>query len=96
MARSQPHLVAQVNVLEDAGQETEGAALERGEGDVDEGDVPGVEGVVRRAGDCAELEAGAEDADEGEDYEEAPAVCATEAVANCQEDGESEGGDVGC
>ena len=83
-----------VDVEEDAVKETKGRELQWGDGDVQQDEDATVEGYVVGLADGRELEAGLEEAREGEDGEEAPAGRATEAVAGDEKDGDCEGGEV--
>ena len=68
--------------------------LKRRDGDTDQDDVADVQGHVCGLVDGRELEACAEDAGEGEDDHEAPAGGFAEAMADREEDGDGECGQV--
>ena len=68
--------------------------LKRRDGDTDQDDVADVQGHVCRLVDGRELEARAEDAGESEDDHEAPAGGFAEAMADGEEDGDGERGEV--
>ena len=68
--------------------------LERRDGNTDQDRVADVEGHVAGLIDGGKVEASAEDASEGEDDHEAPAGRFADAMANGEENGDGEGGNV--